>query len=113
VNVTLIRLATPRGGAATYVAVRSADALMVLARGPAAFAAVAGSHGLDPADFDVDTLPWEDLPGAEAAAARALAADVPRPVLFLGTAVAGRWTRWCLAVPPPRPAPGLRRGRRR
>jgi hypothetical protein len=108
VDVTLIRLAAPLAGAATYVAVPTSQALYVLAHAPAVFTEqVAVPMGLDPTDVDVNTMPWETLPGIEplATAAIAAAGHITRPVMFIGTAVRGQWTSWYPHVPPCPPPP--------
>jgi hypothetical protein len=103
--ITLIRLAAPLADAATYVAVPATRALDVLTGVAALFAEVATPHGMDPADVDVNTMPWETLPGIEPIAAAAFAGSPDdRRVVFIGTVVAGQWTSWyppCPACLPP------------
>jgi hypothetical protein len=103
--VTLVRLAAPRAGTATYIALRTELALDFLARGADTFAAVAPDHDLDPADVDLDTVPWETLPGVRRLAARALESG---PVLVVGTVVDGCWTSWYPPCPMPAAPPGPR-----
>jgi hypothetical protein len=93
-----------RGGfAATYAAVRAEEAEQVLARIPAAFAAMTGC---DPANLDVSIVPWNIIPGraARAVAAAELVASGPQSVLFIGSCSGGEWATWHLNIPAP-PAP--------
>jgi hypothetical protein len=96
VAVTLIRAAAPGGGPVSFVAVRSAEALGVLAS--------LGSIAEDAPGYPVeaDTRPWEALPGVRSLAARELDGRPPKTILLIGTAVEGRWTTW--NPPCPRPA---------
>jgi hypothetical protein len=104
--VTLVRVSAPRAGAVTYLAVPARYTLQLLAGGAAVFAEVAPEHDLDPADVDLDTCPWDALPGARALAARALDGGA-RVYTILGTVVDGQWTSWYLPVPAP-PPPAVR-----
>ena len=94
--VTLIRSRskdTPPG-IITYAAIRSSDAVELLA-------------GLNDDQVDTDTLPWDALPGVEPLAAAELAASpAPRAVIVLGTTQDGEWATWHPPVtPPPVPQP--------
>jgi hypothetical protein len=100
-DVTLLRCTTVRDcGAATYVAVHTSDALEICAQIPAATG--------DPGLVDVQTMPWDTLPGAKRLAVAAMDRQPPRSVIFLGTTVDQEWTSWYLPCPPP-PAPALTR----
>ncbi len=100
VAVTLVRLAQPRARLATYIAIAAEHALDVMARGPALFAETAASRGLDPADFDIDTVSWETMPGIRPVAALQVAGQWP-PVVFLGTVEDDQWMSWYLPAPKP------------
>ena len=97
--VTLVRVRVRAAGADSYVAVASAEADGILADLGGSFAEIAGD-GITTA-----VLPWDTLPGAGLLAAVGLAGAPPRSVVFLGTAVDGRWISWRLPGPRP-PVPG-------
>jgi hypothetical protein len=86
--VTLIRL-DGKDGAVTFAAVRSADAVAVLAE-----------MG-DAEDLDTDTVPWEALPGIQPLAVTEMRSRPRRSIAVIGTAVGGEWTSWYLPVTAP------------
>lgn len=75
----------------TYAAVRSAEALALVANSIADLG-------------DAETLPWDTLPGIKKLAAAEVGARPPRSVAILGTTEGRAWATWHLPTEP-RPVP--------
>lgn len=75
-------------GVRTYVAVRSDEALALVAEGIA-----------NPGDAEM--LPWDMLPGVKKLAAAEVGSRPLRSVAILGTTESRAWATWHPPVPPP------------
>jgi hypothetical protein len=103
--VTLVRVIARKAGGETYVAVWAADALPILGQFMAMFDGIADRAGAGRGELDIDTMPWSALPGARRLAAAEMAGAPRGQVLFLGTAIDGKWATWHLPMlPPPVPS---------
>jgi hypothetical protein len=102
--VTLVRVTARKAGGETYVAVWAGDALPILGQFMVMFDSIADRAGAERGELDIDTMPWSVLPGARRLAAAKMAGASRGEVLFLGTAIDGKWVTWHLPMQPP-PAP--------
>jgi hypothetical protein len=92
-TVTLIRFHADEADddVRTYAAVRSSDAVDLLADG----------FELG----DAETVPWDALPGIEELAASRISGQPPRSVAIIGTSEGAEWATWHVPAPaPPVPA---------
>ena len=86
-DITLIRIRETGSDVCTYAVVPSAETPRLLA------------HGSELGD--VETLPWDVLPGIRELAAAEISAHPERHVTILATAEGTAWATWHLPVAPP------------